>query len=447
MNKILLIARREFVATVSTKGFLVGLFAMPAIVALSLVVGPRLMTARSPQVVGSVGVIDPTGRVLPMLRSTLSPAAIEARQAENAKRAAAIVPGAARVVQRAAGTVPNLTLVERPAGADLSREKQRLTSEDPSNRWLALLVVHGNAVEPAGEPPEFGSFDLYASRGLTDATESVLFDSMREALVTARLGAAQLDRSRVETMTRVTRPESMIVSAEGERRAQRQFTALLPFMFGLLLFVAVLVGGQTLMTSTIEEKSSRVVEVLLAAISPFQLMAGKLIGQLGVGLLAMAIYLALGVLSLYSFAMLGLLDPLLVVYFLVFFLITYVVFAALMMAIGAAVNEMAEAGSLMTPVMMLLVLPYMFSPMVGRAPNSTVAVVLSFLPPVNAFAMMTRLASDSPPPAWQVWLTAALGIGAAVAAVWFAAKVFKIGLLMHGKPPNLATLVRWAREA
>jgi ABC-2 type transport system permease protein len=201
------------------------------------------------------------------------------------------------------------------------------------------------------------------------------------------------------------------------------------------------------MTTTIEEKSSRVVEVLLATVSPFELMAGKLLGQLGVGLLAMSIYIGLGLLALYSFAMLGLVDPLLVVYLVLFFLITYLVFGALMMAIGASVNQMADAQSLMGPVMMLLVAPYVLSPMIGRAPNATFSVVMSFLPPFNTFVMMSRLASDAPPPAWQVWATMVVGVGAACVAVWFAAKIFKIGLLMHGKPPNFATLIRWARAA
>jgi ABC-2 type transport system permease protein len=97
--------------------------------------------------------------------------------------------------------------------------------------------------------------------------------------------------------------------------------------------------------------------------------------------------------------------------------------------------------------MMLLLLPYILSPIVGRAPNSTFSVVASFVPPVNTFVMMARLASTSPPPIWQVLLTMVIGLGAAAAAVWFAAKVFKIGLLMHGKPPTFATLLRWARQA
>jgi ABC-type Na+ efflux pump permease subunit len=187
--------------------------------------------------------------------------------------------------------------------------------------------------------------------------------------------------------------------------------------------------------------------VLLAAVSPFELMAGKLLGQLGVGLLTTGMYLGLGILTLFSFSMLGLLDPMLIVYLLVFFLITYLVFGALMMAIGAAVNQMAEAQSMMGPIMILMMLPYMLSPMIGRAPNSTFSIAVSFIPPINTFAMMSRLASDAPPPAWQVWLTVLVGFAAAAGAVWFAAKVFRIGLLMHGKPPNFATLVRWARAA
>jgi ABC-2 type transport system permease protein len=222
---------------------------------------------------------------------------------------------------------------------------------------------------------------------------------------------------------------------------------MLPFIMGALLFVAVVLCGQTLMTSLIEEKSSRVVEVLLSAVSPLELMWGKLLGQLAVGLLVMAVYIGLGVLLLLQFALFGLLDPLLIVYLVVFFLLSYLVFGALMMAVGAAVNQQADAQSLMGPIMLLLVLPYALSPVIGRNPDAPFSVVLSLVPPVNSFVMMVRLASDSPPPLWQVLLSVGIGIAGAAVAVWFAAKVFRIGLLMHGKPPNFATLLRWARQA
>jgi ABC-2 type transport system permease protein len=137
----------------------------------------------------------------------------------------------------------------------------------------------------------------------------------------------------------------------------------------------------------------------------------------------------------------------LIVWLLAFFLVTYLVFGALMLAIGAAVNQIADAQSLLGPVMLLLIAPYMLAPIIGQAPNSVFSVAVSFIPPINTFAMMARLATVTPPPVWQVLLSLLIGVAAAAGAVWFAAKVFRIGLLMHGKPPNLATLIRWARQA
>jgi ABC-2 type transport system permease protein len=215
----------------------------------------------------------------------------------------------------------------------------------------------------------------------------------------------------------------------------------------VLIFIGVITGGQILMTSTVEEKSSRVVEVLLAAVSPVELMWGKLLGQLGVGLVILAIYIGLGILALVQYSLMGLLDPMLILYLLVFYLLAYLVYGALMLAIGAAVNRIADAQSLMGPVMILLVAPYVLVPMIGRAPNSTLSVAFSFIPPINSFAMLARLASGTPPPLWQVFGSVAAGVAGACLAVWFAAKVLKIGLLMHGKPPNFGTLVKWARMA
>jgi ABC-2 type transport system permease protein len=208
-----------------------------------------------------------------------------------------------------------------------------------------------------------------------------------------------------------------------------------------------MIGGQTLMGSTIEEKSNRVVEVLLSAASPLELMWGKLLGQLVVGLISMSVYIGLGILALYQFSMFGLLDPMLVVYLLVFFLLSYLVYGALMMTIGAAVNTMADAQSLLGPVMILLIAPYVMSGILGRAPNSAISVAISMIPPFNGFGMMARLASDTPPPFWQVLASIAIGLGAAAVTVWFAGKIFKIGLLMHGKPPSFGTLIKWARMA
>jgi ABC-type Na+ efflux pump permease subunit len=251
----------------------------------------------------------------------------------------------------------------------------------------------------------------------------------------------------VRSMTTVAAPPSVTITAGTERRTASAFNRSVPFIFAGLLVFGVMIGGQTLLTSTVEEKSSRVIEVLLSAVSPFELMAGKILGQMAVSLLVLGLYVGMGLVVLTSFAMLGLLNPMLIVYLLVFFFITYLLFASVFGAIGAAVTEMREAQALLSPVMIVLMAPWMLAFPVSREPNSVMAVAMSFIPPTNSFFMMVRLASTSPPPMWQVWLSAVIGLAAALAATWAAAKIFRVGLLMYGKPPNFATLMRWVRQS
>ena len=450
-KRVGLIASREITTTILNKGFLFGLLIMPAMFAIIAVVAPRIMNSR-PQVRGQVAIIDATGQVASALRAAIDPATVEKRRAaEIAREAERAAPGAGanQAVQAVVGRAPALELIERPADTDLEAEKARLVAppDGQADRRLAVVVVHPDALARQSGRSDYGTYDLYVATALDAQTESFLTDGLRRTIVDLRLRAGQFDQEAIQATMRMERPQSRIVAAGGEQKSQRGFQAALPFILGVLLFMGVMIGGQTLMTSMIEEKSSRVVEVLLAAVSPMELMMGKLLGQLTVGLMVMGIYVGLGIFGLFQFAMFGLLDPMLVVYLFVFFLVTYLVFGAMMMTIGAAVNQMNEAQSLLGPVMILLIVPYVLAPIIGQAPNSTFSIAVSFIPPINTFAMLSRLASNTPPPAWQVWLTVAIGVGTALLTVWFASKVFKIGLLMHGKPPNMATLVRWARQA
>jgi ABC-2 type transport system permease protein len=163
-----------------------------------------------------------------------------------------------------------------------------------------------------------------------------------------------------------------------------------------------------------------------------QLMGGKLLGHMGISLIAMSLYIALGLVTLASFSMFGLLDLSLLVYLFIFFLIAFFTLGSLMMAAGAAVNDMREAQQLMMPMSILLMMPWILWMPISRNPDSMLAVVVSFLPPLNTFGMLLRLSSTSPPPAWQVWLSIAIGIAGVLATVWLSAKIFRIGLLMSG---------------
>lgn len=446
MSKILLVAQREFVATVFTKAFIIGLLIFPAMVAVGVLVVPRLIAGQSFTVAGEVAIVDPTGKVFPQLRAAQTDGTEAAALTDRILRARASASGDDDVLE-ALGIAPNLTFVERRPDAGIDAEKAWLLANDEGARHLALVVIHADAVQPRAGENAFGTYDLYVPPKQDLRVAAALQQSLREAIVQVRIRERGLDRALVNDLVTVPPVRAVTVSEDAERRTVGALNFVIPFAFLFLLLMSVMGSGQGMLTTTVEEKSNRVVEVLLSAISPMQLMAGKLLGHMGVSLLAMSLYLGLGLVMLASFSLFGVLELSLIFYLIVFFLIGFLTLGSFMMAAGAAVNDMQEAQTLLMPVMLISMAPWFFAFPVIRDPTSTLAVIVSFVPPFNTFGMLLRIASTSPPPAWQVWISIAIGVLGVVGALWFAAKVFRIGLLMFGKAPNLATLVRWIRAA
>ncbi len=461
MKRIFHVALRELLSTVFTKGFILGMLMTPVLIGIALVALPLLMNEAPPKIDGELAVVDPTGEVSAGVAEYLDPAAVAQRREELKQRIDEVMPNAVKsftddpktkkalddAISTAAGDVPVISVHVLPDDADLEAEKAPLlvgTAQDGGR--LALVVVHDNAVVADAEGG-YGKFDLYVREKLDDRIVDEIRDAFKETIIARRVRGQGLDLDEVKRLTRVGRVPTRTVTEEGERENTEILNMFLPMAFMILLLMSVMTGGQYLMTTTIEEKSSRVVEVLLAAVSPMELMTGKVLGQLVVGFIVLGLYGGLGMVGLLSFSMVGLLDPMLLVYLVIFYLTAYFVLASFMAAVGAAVNEMREAQTLMTPIILVVMIPWMLWLPITRNPDSLFAVVLSFVPPLSSFVMMIRLASTSPPPFWQVAASIAVGLVAVYASLVLAAKVFRIGLLLHGKPPNFATLVRWVRMA
>ncbi len=463
MRKILLVAQREFLATAGTKAFIFGILVTPLLIGVLILLIPWMSRTNPPAIEGSVAVIDPTGQVAAGLSAYLEPARIEKRRQEAYQRLQDAMPPALRpasgmsgsggtaeraVVGSMVGEVPQLQVVVLGPGAAVDASKEALTSpavREGSGSRLALVVVHPDAVQKAPGAARFGTYDLFVRAKLDDRVIEEIDKGVRDAIVGARVSRAGLDRVQIENLTTVDRVASKTVTAEGEGRTNQILNRMIPMALLGLLLMSVFMSGQYLLTTTIEEKSSRVVEVLLSALSPMELMVGKILGQFAVGLLVLALYLGLGLIALLSFASLGLLDPKLIAFLLFFYLLAYLSVGAFMAAIGSAVNELREAQGLMTPVMLVFMIPWFLWMPISRDPNSVLATVLTFVPPLSNFVILLRLASSTPPPLWQTLLAIVAGALGVYASLWFAARVFRIGLLMYGKPPNFATLVRWAR--
>jgi ABC-type Na+ efflux pump permease subunit len=454
MRKILQVAGREFLATVATKGFLIGIVLVPVIILISILgIKAMVENEKPPRVVGEVAVIDPTGEVADGLREYLAPEAIAGRRADLKEKVADEAPAIVseqsdRAMDAVLGDVPELDVVDLgPLASPEDAKKPLLETDGPNGKRLALVVVHEDAVVKREGEDAFGKYDLFVREKLDDRIEGEIKEGMWNSIVDARVQALGMDRQEIESITRIGKITSTTVTTEGEKETSEVLNALLPAGFLLLLFISVMSSGQYILTSTVEEKSSRVVEVLLSAVSPMELMAGKILGQMCVGFVILAVYAGMGIGALAIFAMMGALDLSLLVYTIFFYLIAYFIVGSLMAAIGSAVNEMREAQTFMAPVMMVLMIPWILWMPISRDPNSLFATVLSYVPPMNCFVMLLRLSSTTPPPWWHALISIVLGLAAVYAALWFAGKVFRIGLLMYGKPPNFKTLIRWVRMA
>jgi ABC-2 type transport system permease protein len=207
------------------------------------------------------------------------------------------------------------------------------------------------------------------------------------------------------------------------------------------------------MTSVIEEKTSRVVEVMCAGVAPTILLAGKLLGVGGAGLTQFLVW-ALSLLGV-SLASAGTLaasfempevSALTLVAFVLFFLLGFLFYAALYAAIGAAVNTVQEAQNLSFPVMLPIIAGFAFFPTVLEAPAGPVAVSLSMIPGVSPLIMFLRIVVLTPP-AWQIVLSIALMAAGILAALWVSARIYRVGILMYGKKPTFPELMKWVRHA
>ena len=198
-----------------------------------------------------------------------------------------------------------------------------------------------------------------------------------------------------------------------------------------------------MMQSVLEEKMSKISEVLLGSLSPFQLMLGKLLGSIGVALLLATLYLGTALAVAVKFGYGDLARPELLAAAALFIFLGVLLFGSIFMAIGSACNDLKDAQSLMAPVMILALMPAMLWMIVLQRPASPISVGLSLFPPATPMIMLMRMALSPPPPAWQVILSVVLTTLTALFCVWASGKIFRTGLLMQGKAPSFAQLAKW----
>ncbi|MBW3534639.1 MAG: ABC transporter permease [Gemmatimonadetes bacterium] len=254
-----------------------------------------------------------------------------------------------------------------------------------------------------------------------------------------------------------------VEALEGAPAAGMETPAFVAAYVGsFVLYMVVLIYAVAVMRSVLEEKTSRIVEVVLASLRPWQLLLGKILGVGAVGLTQLAVWVA-GSALLASVALPALLaarpelgrlnelreglpGPGYLGLFLVFFLGGYFIYSALYAAVGAMCNSDEEAQQAQLPLMLLLVVPIIAVVGVIESPNSPLAVGLSLVPFFSPVLMFARAAAGAAP-AWQVALSLALMAATVPAVAWVGGRIYRVGILMTGKRPTLPELWRWVRES
>lgn len=436
LDSIQVVAKREYLQRVKTKGFWIGTLILP-LFALAMTVLPAVLISKSRSTQTTV-VVDETGKIGKELL-------LEAGKPDALPVPTAGAKGKAKP-PRLAQFVFELAEPARDQAAQRAELNRRvLAKEIDAWVWIGPGVLQGERVE-------------YHARNVSNfITQEVLEDDLSTVVRRARLREAGLDPERVGELTKSVQLATQKVSEEGSRGQGGLGGLIFAVVLFFILYIAVLMWGQQIMNGVLEEKGSRVIEVVLSAIKPFDLMMGKLVGICLVGLTQLAIWLgtmavatAPGLVAALAVVPEGTaiptLTPAMAFHFGLLFILGFFAFATLYAAIGASFNNLQEAQQAASVAIVFIIVPALVLHPVINDPNSTLAVVLSLIPVFTPLLMPLRIAIEMPP-LWQLLLAYALTLGFVVGMVWLCARIYRVGILMYGKKPTFQEIWRWVRYA
>lgn len=413
MNKIYVIAVREFLETVKTRAFFIGVILMPAFIVGAIFLSQRITQAggKEQAPLRKIAVIDQHGAVFGPLRQRVA--------AQNVRN-------------------PSQPLEAVSFDGNETTARERVRAFD----FYAYLIIPEGAVS-ADEPCRLGRSDSQLVLGKTIGRIA------EEAVKDARFAATEppIDRTRVEKLERDVNVAQVDVVSGQTVEDEGMARLMTPFILVFLLYMGTFGISMGLLTSVLEEKSTRVVELLLAAVSPTQLMAGKILGMAAVGVVVLLTWSSVGWFSARSQHMEHLLTPAKLAFLVLYFIPGFLFMAALMAGIGAACNTLKEAQSMSSPLTIFNIVPMMLWFYLSQYPHTPLSVGLSFIPPITPMVMILRICADPQIPVWQIVATLALLWASVLVAIWAAGKIFRMGVLMYGKAPTLTELARWVRYA
>jgi ABC-type Na+ efflux pump permease subunit len=439
LRKIWIVGSTEFSSMVRTKSFLIGIMLLPVITGASVLIQvfvnkrvdtrPRTIVVvdRSRALYDSLATaaqaynskpVDPQGKPQPRIEISkidqnpeddVDPALVlelSDRIRRGELDAFAVIPPGA---------------IDVPGSKDAPAKVVEFHSDNPNDdllrNWLTA-VVNGEV----------------RSRRLRKAgIDQSIADRIDQPLSIDNLGLVERQSSTAEGAPAIKAAQKVDIVR----------TILAPAVLMFAVFFVIMSSAPQLLNSVLEEKMSKISEVLLGSITPFELMMGKLLGNVGIAMILAALYVGAGYSVAFYYGYADILSPSLLLALCVFLFLAVMLYGSLYMAVGAACSELKDAQSLMMPVMLLSMFPTFVWLAVVKSPSSPLAVGLALFPPASPFLMLMRMALRPAPPMWQVGLSIVLCTLTSLFCVWAAAKIFRTGLLMQGKAPSYRELAKW----
>lgn len=435
MSKVLRIAKREYLAIVRTKGFVIGLVLAPVVLGGSAIAMALLE-----------GHVDTRDRLLAVVdRSGVVAEALVA--AAEARSAHAVYD------EETGEKVAPAYVIEVMEPNDLDPQAQRfeLSNRVRSGRLHAFIEIGSGVLHPRTDTAA-ARVAYYAENAAMDGIRRWAERPINERLRWVRLSETGIEISAVPDMFDwVAAGPMALVSVDpetgdvrGGRRTSEIEALAVPLVLPMLMFLMIMMGAVPLLNAVVEEKSQRIAEVVLGSAQPWQFMAGKVFGGVAVSLTGSAFYIVGGVIALQHFGLSEHIPYRILPWFVAYMLMAIVMLGSVYLAFGSACNDAQEAQSLMLPAMLPVMIPMFVMIPVLREPDSLFATLFSLVPPFTPMLMLIRMAVREGVPLWQQWFGLAGMLAAAAVAVWAAGRIFRIALLMQGVPPKLGNLVRWA---
>lgn len=422
MGRVSVVVRQEYLMKVRTRAFLFGTFIVPLLFA-AMGVLPAYFMSKSVEQPGTYALVDETGLLLGPLGRSLD---------DSSKTGERL-----------------FTLVPEPANG---------RSREDLKRDLGTIVARGDLAGFFLVPRDVveGGEVAFGATSVSDfqRNESI-HASLNEAVREVRISRTKLDPDEVKAVLKPIPLSTFKVGEKGEVKKDSGTTFMVAYAVGFALYLILAIYGGMMLRAALEEKTSRSSEVMVATIRASTLMAGKIMGIGLVGLTQVAIWAFLLILFSSSsaafmpagsqeiLAEIGI-TPLMGLFFVIYFLLGFLFYAALFGAVGALVSSETEAQQAQWPVTIPLLIAFIFMTMALRDPNAPLVRIFSLIPFFSPILMTVRICIVTPP-WWEIALSLVLLLGFIWGAMWIAGRIFRVGLLMYGKRPTLPELVKWIR--